>query len=180
MSDLTKQDLLSVGMKLLALYLFLVMLSHLGGFLTWVFEKPNFLHLSRMRLVIMMLVVVVSTLLPLLAYKISDRFAQWSVKSNHPVTISSGATHSLQSALLCSVGLFVFLTSFPGLVATIIKILWLVKNNMSRGLIGWSVDSITLFIRTILSLVLIFKAKGLTTFILKLRYAGAKSGDLEP
>ena len=51
---------------------------------------------------------------------------------------------------------------------------------MSRGLIGWSVDSITLFIRTILSLVLIFKAKGLTTFILKLRYAGEKSSDLEP
>ena len=125
MSHLTKQDLLSVGIKLLALYLCLKGLNQLASFVFWVLSAKHILFsFSSARFFSMIMLLIIGALVPLLMWKCSDRLAKWAVKSNHTMAVPAKATHSLQSALFCAVGLFIFLSSLPELTRVMIQYLW--------------------------------------------------------
>jgi hypothetical protein len=177
MDNLSKQDLLSIGIKLLALYVFLQCLQSTAWIVTIVSSRqvaPDSFSFT-------VLMLLIGYTVAFLVWVLSDRIAKWAVKSNHTVTISSEATNSLQSTLFCSVGLFIFLTSFPELIQQIILALVVLhSNSQSSPLPMMIVQRIDLLFRVGLSIVVMFKSKGLATLIYKLRYGGAKDKDLKP
>lgn len=185
MINFTRYDFALIGVRLLAIYLFLQILSSLPGWvmaLSMLFRHSvdsSFSHsfvFQFMGIVLPLLIVCV----PILMWVFSAAIAGIIIKA--PETnasdnkIQSADLVHIQSILFCAIGVFIFATTMPECIAWLYSFFRDYILSIQYAHSTWA--SVPVFIlivlKIIMSLVLIFSAKNLSIFISKLRYAGSR------
>ncbi len=180
MTNITKQDIASIGIKLLAIYaaiqainllpIWMMTFSYAFGLTS---SNDTSFPLSYKLAVIFLPLLML--LIPILLWIFSDKIAQFAAKSRNSNLAISANLQDLQGVLFCAVGLFIFIITVPELIVMVYAY---IHAHMTTLLTQPAqIDTpkvVTLSLKAILSLLLIFTAKNLSKLLYKLRYAGHK------
>ena len=180
MSNLTKYDIALIGLKLLAIYMAIHVISIVSN---WLMILPNLfsqnttgtIHAFAFWFFSLSLPVLMSA--PILLWIFSDKIAAFATQSAPDMiaTINDDSSN-LQETLICVVGIIIFVLTIPGFLMSVVTIFRAYHQTAFNYHSLWQPlsSSAVLFIKLFLSLVLIFNARNLSHWLKQLRYAGVK------
>ena len=185
MANLSKHDIASIGLKLLSIYIALRAIASAIGWLTSLAMLSgegaaagiSFPFVYKLFAILLPFGLL---LIPILLWVFSEKIARFIAIPEATTNTTDTGKQDIQAILFCVVGLFIFITTLPELVAGLyhyIRASMMTIRTASLFQPFRSPDAavfISLLLKCILSLALIFKANHLSLFMHKLRYAGMK------
>ena len=186
MANVTKYDIAFIGVRLLAIYVALGIISSLPNWvmtLSMLFSQPN----SGILKLLVSLLPLVSLLIPVFLWVLSSKIASLISKTQTRMvdtsTIERSDIDDLQVILFRVIGIFILVTTIPQFIAWIYAFLSVYIKTPPLSTIGIMqlfeqgpsiITLIVVSLKILLSIALIFTAKNLSMFFYKLRNAGLK------
>lgn len=173
MSNLTKYDIAFIGIRLLTIYILLQIIAALPMSFSMVF----FQEYSFIYKLLMGGALLVFLLIPVWLWILSDKIAKCIVVSPSSTHTESANLQDLEGILFAAIGVFVFVTTIPTfIVGAYVLIHTYIQTQHVDGWQGLFNTRLTAdFLKLMISVILVFKAQGLSKLMNKLKYAGFKN-----
>lgn len=182
MPTLTKYDIALMGIRLLAIY---IILQLIGSVPVWLISLSMIISQHDLPGDFKFMVIclaILAVLIPIVLWALSNYFAAFIIKSSsHNEENDKKNTNvnvkDLQAVLFCAVGIFIFITTLPDLLAWLYAFISAyAKNGMNLfGSLLFNFSKfMALFLKLIFSVILVFTANSLSNWLYKIRNAGTK------
>lgn len=179
MTNLTKYDLALIGIRLLTIYLVLRLISLLPSWLmtsSMIVNQSHFSYPFTFKFLAFFLPLF-SLLIPILLWVLSAKCALFLIREQTPTNDTSTKENrdDLQAILFRVIGIFVLIITIPELITWIYIYYSIYLKSMNFfGSSPAASNLIQILLKILLSIILLFTAKGLSEFFYKLRYMGHK------